>query len=332
MSFDNFKTIINKKGYRLSKDYEEIFYKNNKTKLKIEDDEGYLYFVSLSMFQKDSSPTKFGRGNIYTAHNMYRWVELNMSEKIEILSVDTNKIASKGVTFRCLECNKVYTRSWNSISSFHWCKSCSNKGFKYSTKYIKEMLKDEEIELLNDYNGIRSYAKCNCLVCNNKWETSFNALINNNSRCPKCDDIKKRGENNPHWKGGVTNLQEYIRNYIQPWRVDSYKKFNRCCDISGKRMNKNVIHHHYNFSDILKETLSILKLETKVNMGDYSQDEIESIKDKCLELHYKYGLGICLTEALHKEFHSIYGIKNNTIEQYLEFKQNKLKEMEANGE
>lgn len=53
----------------------------------------------------------------------------------------------------------------------------------------------------------------------------------------------------------------------------------------------------------------------------------KGLKEKCLKLHYKYGLGVCLTEELHKEFHNIYGKRNNTLEQYMEFKKNKIKEI-----
>ena len=56
-------------------------------------------------------------------------------------------------------------------------------------------------------------------------------------------------------------------------------------------------------------------------ISEYSKEELNNITNLCVELHYKYELGVCLTEEEHKLFHSIYGRENNTIEQYKEFKQ-----------
>ena len=41
-----------------------------------------------------------------------------------------------------------------------------------------------------------------------------------------------------------------------------------------------------------------------------------------MDLHFKYGLGIPLSRKLHKLFHKIYGVKNNTEEQFKEFVEN----------
>ena len=44
------------------------------------------------------------------------------------------------------------------------------------------------------------------------------------------------------------------------------------------------------------------------------------IEEKCLELHYKYGLGVCVTSEVHDLFHDIFGKGNNTYEQWSNFK------------
>ena len=47
--------------------------------------------------------------------------------------------------------------------------------------------------------------------------------------------------------------------------------------------------------------------------------------DKFKEQRYDLDNGVCLCERCHKEFHKIYGYGNNTKEQYIEFKEIKLK-------
>lgn len=107
-----------------------------------------------------------------------------------------------------------------------------------------------------------------------------------------------------------------------PWKNDSFNLYNNKCDITNSS-NKNIIHHHKNFSDIVKEVLNTLNLEIKYNLSEYSELDLKLIEKLSLELHYKYGLGICISQDEHKLFHKIYGKKNNTKEQYDEFKANR---------
>lgn len=309
-------------------------YINNTTKFKFVDNEGYLYSLSLANINNciasGSSNSKFGRGNIYTKENMYNWIKLNAHDKIEIIYLSSESVSSmsKNILVRCKECGKEIWKSWNNISSKHFCPSCSNKGLEYSIHDIEKMV-NKNVIILNGYNGIKEKAQCKCRVCGYEWGSStFDSLVNRKSGCPKCDKKRRNGDTSPSWKGGITPLYSNIRSFMLPWKIDSYLKYNHTCDISRIKLNSNIIHHHYNYSDILKESLIELSIEPKGAIGNYSSSELELIKSKCLELHYRYGLGVCLTKEIHEEFHKIYGKRNNTIEQYLEFKNNKLKEKE----
>ena len=143
--------------------------------------------------------------------------------------------------------------------------------------------------------------------------------------CPKCwreFGIYEyaKGEKNKLWKGGITSLNKHLRNTINEWKKDSFKKYDYKCCITGRTDNL-VIHHVYKFSNIVQETIESLGFEIKSNIGDYQKEELDAIENKCLELHYKYGLGICLTSDIHNNFHSIYGVTNCTQEDWLEFEE-----------
>jgi hypothetical protein len=51
----------------------------------------------------------------------------------------------------------------------------------------------------------------------------------------------------------------------------------------------------------------------------YTDDELKLIESKCLEIHYRYPLGVCLNKDLHRKFHYIYGYDFN-LENFNEFR------------
>lgn len=57
------------------------------------------------------------------------------------------------------------------------------------------------------------------------------------------------------------------------------------------------------------------------NVNNYNQDELKSIYNKLLEVHYRYPLGICVKQEIHKLFHKNYGNRFNTPQQFIEFVQ-----------
>jgi len=99
-----------------------------------------------------------------------------------------------------------------------------------------------------------------------------------------------KGEKSPSWKGGITPENERIRHSSEYylWRELCFKRDNYTCQVSGEKGGKLVIHHINNFSDF---------------------PELRLVVDN----------GFTMTKDLHKKFHSIYGIKNNTKEQLEEF-------------
>ena len=106
------------------------------------------------------------------------------------------------------------------------------------------------------------------------------------------------GENNPRWKGGVKyqRVERSTNEYLQ-WRKSVYSRdlyTCQCCNSKNER-GKSAVKlnaHHI------------------CNWNDYPT------------LRYDVNNGITLCCDCHKLFHSIYGKKNNTYEQILEFLNN----------
>lgn len=312
-------------------------YINAKTKLTLIDKEGYKYYVTYDSLKGTGGTSYYVSGkNIYSIDNIKLWTKKNRPE-YEVLSDRFINGKTK---------LKIYDKTYGEefmMTRGNFSSSMQNsptraklklkehiENSKLKIEDVKEKVENKlpTIKVISD-KWINSSTKieCSCEICNNKFFALYGNLLKGEG-CPVCG--LRKGENNGNWKGGITSLYNNVRGAMLPWRLDSYNKYNNKCDITGKKLKSNVIHHHHNYSDILQETLEILNMRVEKNINDYTIGELELIKNKCLELHYKYGLGICLTEELHKEFHSIYGQKNNTLEQYIEFKNNKLKEAEKN--
>lgn len=99
-----------------------------------------------------------------------------------------------------------------------------------------------------------------------------------------------RGDKCYLWKGGVTLKNKIIRSNIEIrlWREKVFKRDNYTCQktkVKGKRLEA---HHIQNFADFP-------------------------------ELRFDVDNGITLSEKAHDKFHRIYGKKNNTKEQLIEF-------------
>lgn len=124
-------------------------------------------------------------------------------------------------------------------------------------------------------------------------------------------------EDNGNWQGGISALYVHLRRNIQAWKNDSMKDCNYKCVLTSGNFDN--IHHLYNFSDIVSETLEILNLPIYDEINKYTKEELLEIEKVCLDLHYKYGLGVCLRKDIHKLFHDTYGYSNNSKGQFSDF-------------
>lgn len=105
--------------------------------------------------------------------------------------------------------------------------------------------------------------------------------------------LNMTGNKNPAWIDGRTPENVKIRNSVGSdlWRNSVFSRDNFTCQKTGQIGGKLIVHHVLNFSNYP-------------------------------EFRFVLENGITLSKESHKEFHKIYGIKNNTRKQLEEFLSN----------
>lgn len=108
----------------------------------------------------------------------------------------------------------------------------------------------------------------------------------------------QKAEKSYNWKGGISSKNDRLRQSVnyKLWREKVYKRDNFTCQICSYTGNKLVAHHINNFADY-----------------------------ENLRFVINNGITFCLD--CHKEFHKIYGFKNNTKEQVEEFNNKHKKDL-----
>ena len=218
-------------------------------------------------------------------------------------------------------CNFTFPMSPDSFLHNHRCPKCNGGVRLKDTEYFKQEVYDlvgDEYELLGEYSTCRTPIEFLHTKCNRKYNATSSDFLRGH-RCPECAIERRLGEGHWNWQGGITSLTLFLRNCIKEWKFDSMKSCNYKCIITGERFD--TIHHLYSFSQIIKETLNNLDIPSKEQVADYTELELESIKNTFLEIHDKHGNGVCLTDKIHKLFHLTYTYYDNTPEQFIEFTQ-----------
>lgn len=182
-------------------------------------------------------------------------------------------------------------------------------------KYFKD-LTESGWELLEEFQGMDTSIKHKCPQGHIQMKRPV--TFKKGSRCYECSVEKYSGEGSANWKGGITEITEWLRDSTKQWRIDSFISNDRKCVVTGERAE--VIHHIKPHHEIVKEVFETTGLPIYQTVGEYTSEQLNELKEKHLELHYKYGLGVPLTSEVHNEFHKEYGFYNTTWEQFEEFK------------
>lgn len=112
------------------------------------------------------------------------------------------------------------------------------------------------------------------------------------------------------------NIDDFIRHRNYGWKKESMQNCNYKCVITDS--SDFEVHHIYSFNLILKEAMQDDRWIHK-DFTDYTIDELDYNLNIFFQYQSKYPLGVCLSVDMHKKFHSIYGNRINTPEQWYEF-------------
>lgn len=242
--------------------------------------------------------------NFFKEHNKILCVDLiedcNNIKATDSLPFICNFHPNVGVQYVTYDCmrNSIYCCKYGAIESLIEQRST------VSINDVIEICQERDYTLLT--NKITSVDSKIEYICNKHSEygvqhTTLYGMTHYDCNCKLCAMAKISGENHPNWKGGVNDENDTVRKSweYKEWRQKVYKRDNYTCQCCGKTINDIMVnaHHILNFSD--------------------HED-----------LRFDVDNGITLCEECHSimypdSFHSLYGTKNNTREQLVEFIKNK---------
>lgn len=249
-----------------------------------------------------------------------------------LFSSEDYKNTQSKLSFKCnIHPEEIQYVTYGSLSENCGCKACGL--IQYSEKRrnniddVKSVFQERNYEYdeNNVYTNNLSILKYKC----NKhpelgWQETNYANVKKAKTCVNCMYQNITGENHYFWKGGISPLQNYLRDKINKWKRDSLIAYNFSCSITGIHSNKLIVHHLYGYNKILDETLNELNLPIHSIINQYSKEELSEIEELLLKKHYEYGLGVPMLDIVHNLFHSVQSKGNNVPEEFEEF-QTRLK-------
>lgn len=213
------------------------------------------------------------------------------------------------------------------------CKYCGYQSMadqrRLPFEKVKKAFEDKGLILLDGkYKDNNTKMKYKCPKHPDKEQYITYGNLFAGQGCPMCSRENLRGENNHLWKGGVSELNNYLRQYLDSWKLKSFKKYDYTCFVTGQRGTNLEIHHVKPFNIIRDNVLKGLNVPTYQYIKDYDQQTLNKIVDMFLKEHDKH-LGIPLKKDIHKLFHNKYGwddvVSFNDLLEFKELYSNTIK-------
>lgn len=179
-----------------------------------------------------------------------------------------------------------------------------NRFNPFTSENIKRYIEinNLECEFVGEYKSNKDKLSFKC-KCGSVFRTSFNDFRSNHkTHCNTCGIAKRSGENHYDYNPKLTEEERIRRRMLTPnenmrlFRTKVFENDNYTCVICGNKSSKGksvVLNAHH--------------------LNGYHWYE---------EGRFDPKNGVTMCSCCHNDFHSIYGRKNNTQEQFDEFKSN----------
>jgi hypothetical protein len=229
-------------------------------------------------------------------------------------------------------CNKhpdtIQNIVYNSLQQGCGCYYCGLE--KRSEKQRLTYARIEEVATQHDITLVCSRAeneRSNVIfICNRHPDlgmqfVNYNDLQQGSTGCPYCRKERTSGRNSFLYKGKTLYPSQYVRSYLTEWKKEVAAKSGYVCEVSGEKSNSKFVVHHLSSSHVLLERLLLGEgiQAMKGEKIEYSSEILARVVTKYVEEH-KHIEGAFISKEVHKLFHKIYGVRNNTPEQFYKFK------------
>jgi ribosomal protein S27AE len=275
-----------KRGYLLL----EAEYKNNRTPMRFICPKHVDKLTEISYGQLSR-----GHGCIYCAGKgkpLTIEVDKEFTNRGYTLLSPYKNSASK-LEYICLKHpSKILNMTYNNFKNGQQCTYCAGIS-RYTIEDVREIFSEVGYVLLEEhYTDNSTPLKFKCPRHPEKDTVTTLKSLLKGTRCRYCYLESFRGENHPAYNHNLTDEErEYKRYYpdYYEWRRKVFERDKYSCVGCGDSKGGNLIAHH------------------KDGYG------------WCKERRTDVDNGVTLCESCHKEFHSLYGFRNNTESQYTEW-------------